>query len=194
MLDAVCAASVLYRFLFARAISKARGSGSVWLHKPRVLSSRPSTRDPAKRETEASGEIPRMHPLPCRSEVFSPNCVCYPLPHARWFPFQVLGLHPPSWSGTLYVGIAGFFDQRIHQHKYDSIEGPRLVYYESYHDAQVAISREKQVKRWREKKIALDGGFKGEADLRAEPAVLGAGAFGLGQNPAVWSAATEIKR
>jgi putative endonuclease len=56
-----------------------------------------------------------------------------------------------------------FFEQRIHQHKYDSIDGftkkyhiHRLVYYESYQDVQVAIGREKQVKRWRrEKKIAL---------------------------------------
>ena len=32
----------------------------------------------------------------------------------------------------------------------------RLVYYESYQDVQVAIAREKQLKRWRrEKKIAL---------------------------------------
>ena len=68
-----------------------------------------------------------------------------------------------SRSGTLYVGITGFFEQRVHQHKYDSIEGftkkyrcHRLVYYESYQDVQVAIAREKQVKRWRrEKKIAL---------------------------------------
>lgn len=28
-----------------------------------------------------------------------------------------------SHSSTLYVGITGFFEQRIHQHKYDSIEG-----------------------------------------------------------------------
>jgi putative endonuclease len=68
-----------------------------------------------------------------------------------------------SRSGTLYVGITGYFDRRIHQHKYDSIEGftkkyqcHRLVYYESYQDVQVAISREKQIKRWRrEKKIGL---------------------------------------
>jgi len=67
-----------------------------------------------------------------------------------------------SRSGTLYVGITGFFEQRIHQHKYDSIEGftkkyqcHRLVYYESYQDVGVAIGREKQIKRWRrEKKIA----------------------------------------
>jgi putative endonuclease len=68
-----------------------------------------------------------------------------------------------SRPGTLYVGIAGFFEKRIHQHKYDSLEGftkkyqcHRLVYYESYQDVQLAIGREKQVKRWRrEKKIFL---------------------------------------
>ena len=68
-----------------------------------------------------------------------------------------------SRSGTLYTGLTGFFERRIYQHKYDSIEGftqkyqcHRLVYYESYQDVQVAIAREKQVKRWRrEKKIDL---------------------------------------
>ena len=80
------------------------------------------------------------------------------------------GLHYKYWvyilssnSGTLYIGMTGFFDRRIHQHKYDSIEGftrkyqcHRLVYYESYQDVHMAISREKQFKRWRrEKKIAL---------------------------------------
>ncbi len=68
-----------------------------------------------------------------------------------------------SGSGTLYVGVTGFFERRIYQHKYDTIEGftqkyqcHRLVYYESHQDVQVAIAREKQVKRWRrEKKIAL---------------------------------------
>jgi putative endonuclease len=61
------------------------------------------------------------------------------------------------------MGITGFFEQRIHQHKYDSIEGftkkyecHRLVYYESYQDVHKAIDREKQIKRWRrEKKIFL---------------------------------------
>jgi len=80
------------------------------------------------------------------------------------------GFHYKFWvyilssrSGTLYVGITGFFSRRIHQHKYDSIEGftkkyqcHRLVYYESHQDVQVAIAREKQIKRWsREKKITL---------------------------------------
>jgi putative endonuclease len=80
------------------------------------------------------------------------------------------GFHYKFWvyilssrSGTVYVGITGFFERRIHQHKYDSIEGftrkyqvHRLVYYESYQDVHAAIAREKQLKRWRrEKKIAL---------------------------------------
>jgi len=80
------------------------------------------------------------------------------------------GFHYKFWvynlssrSGTLYVGLTGFFDRRIYQHKCDTIEGftqkyqcHRLVYYESYQDVQVAIAREKQVKRWRrQKKIAL---------------------------------------
>ncbi|HWX55004.1 MAG TPA: GIY-YIG nuclease family protein [Verrucomicrobiae bacterium] len=79
----------------------------------------------------------------------------------RYYKFWVYILS--SRTGTLYVGVTGFFDKRIHQHKYDTIEGftkkyqvHRLVYYESYQDVLVAISREKQIKRWRrEKKIWL---------------------------------------
>jgi putative endonuclease len=80
------------------------------------------------------------------------------------------GFHYKFWvyilssrSGTLYSGLTGYFERRIYQHKYDTIEGftqkyqcHRLVYYESYQDVQVAIAREKQLKRWRrEKKVAL---------------------------------------
>jgi putative endonuclease len=43
-----------------------------------------------------------------------------------------------SKTGTLYVGITGYFDRRIMQHKMDTIEGftkkyqvHRLVYYET---------------------------------------------------------------
>jgi len=52
-----------------------------------------------------------------------------------------------SGSGTLYVGVTGFFERRIYQHKYDTIEGfhpeipmPSPVYYESHQDVQVAIA------------------------------------------------------
>jgi hypothetical protein len=79
--------------------------------------------------------------------------------YARRISLQVLGVHPVQPLRHSLVGITGFFEQRIHQHKYDSIEGftrkyqvHRLVYYESYQDVQVAIAREKQVKRWRREK------------------------------------------
>ncbi len=63
-----------------------------------------------------------------------------------------------SRSGTLYIGITGYFDRRISQHKMDSIEGftkkykvHRLVYYETFDYILNA-----QLKGWRrEKKIAL---------------------------------------
>jgi putative endonuclease len=68
-----------------------------------------------------------------------------------------------SRTGTLYIGITGYFDRRIRQHKMDSIEGftskykiHRLVYFETYDHARMAINREKQLKGWRrEKKIGL---------------------------------------
>jgi putative endonuclease len=86
-----------------------------------------------------------------------------PVPYARRISLQVLGVHPFEQLGNTLCRNYWFFDRRIHQHKYDSIEGftkkyevHRLVYYESYQDVHAAIAREKQVKRWRrEKKIAL---------------------------------------
>ena len=64
-----------------------------------------------------------------------------------------------SRTGTLYVGITGYIDRRILQHKMDSIEGftkkykvHRLVYYETYDHVQNAIRREKQLKGWRREK------------------------------------------
>ena len=80
------------------------------------------------------------------------------------------GFHYKYWvyiltsrTGTLYIGITGYFDKRIHQHKFDTIEGftkkyqcHRLVYYESFQEVSAAIAREKQIKGWRrEKKTAL---------------------------------------
>ncbi|HET8889375.1 MAG TPA: GIY-YIG nuclease family protein [Candidatus Angelobacter sp.] len=67
-----------------------------------------------------------------------------------------------SRTGPLYIGITGYIDRRISQHKMDSIEGftkkykvHRLVY-ETFNYVLNAICREKQLKGWRrEKKIAL---------------------------------------
>jgi putative endonuclease len=70
-----------------------------------------------------------------------------------------------SLTGTLYVGMTGFFDARIGQHKCGVIEGfskkygcHRLLYYEGYDDVGRAKRREIQLKGWRrEKKIKLIG-------------------------------------
>lgn len=68
-----------------------------------------------------------------------------------------------SASRTLYVGFSNSLERRVSEHKQDLFEGftkkyqcHSLVYYETYNDVQVAIAREKQLKRWRrEKKVAL---------------------------------------
>jgi putative endonuclease len=68
-----------------------------------------------------------------------------------------------SSTGTLYVGMTGFIDTRVFQHRSGEIDGftkkykcHRLVYYEEYDDVYVAKRRERQLKGWRrEKKIAL---------------------------------------
>ena len=68
-----------------------------------------------------------------------------------------------SRTGTLYVGMTGFFDLRTGQHKAGAIEGftkkygcHRLLYYEVYSDSGQAKRREIQWKGWRrEKQIKL---------------------------------------
>ncbi len=54
-----------------------------------------------------------------------------------------------SPTGTLGVGVTGYFDRRVGQHRSGAIEGftekyacHRLVYYEIYDDAAKAIGRE----------------------------------------------------
>jgi putative endonuclease len=59
-------------------------------------------------------------------------------------------------NGTLYIGVTSNLIQRIWQHKNDLVEGfskryatHSLVYYEQYKDIYTAISREKQLKKWK---------------------------------------------
>ena len=59
-------------------------------------------------------------------------------------------------NGTLYLGVTSDIVKRVWQHKNDLVEGftkkygvKRLVYYEIYKDAENAIKREKQLKKWR---------------------------------------------
>lgn len=68
-----------------------------------------------------------------------------------------------SVTGTLYIGVTNNLQRRIFEHKQNTVEGfskkyscHKLVYYEQYNDVKDAISREKQLKRWRrEKKESL---------------------------------------
>jgi putative endonuclease len=68
-----------------------------------------------------------------------------------------------SKSRTIYIGITSDLETRIREHRSGIYGGftsdykvHRLVYYEQFTWAQAAISREKQLKRWRrEKKVAL---------------------------------------
>ena len=58
-----------------------------------------------------------------------------------------------SLTGTLYVGVTGFFNSRLRQHKEGLPEGftkkygcNRLLYYEVYDDINKALAREKQLR------------------------------------------------
>jgi putative endonuclease len=68
-----------------------------------------------------------------------------------------------SISGTLYIGVTNDLTRRLYEHKHGLVEGfskkynvHRLIYYEETGDINVAIGREKEIKKWRRsKKIAL---------------------------------------
>ncbi len=55
----------------------------------------------------------------------------------------------------MYTGVTNNLERRIFEHKNKTIKGfssqyelNKLVYYEVYGDIEMAISREKQIKRW----------------------------------------------
>ena len=59
-------------------------------------------------------------------------------------------------NGTLYIGVTSNLIQRVYQHKNDLVEGFTkkydvhiLVYYELHSTMEVAITREKQIKKWK---------------------------------------------
>jgi putative endonuclease len=66
-------------------------------------------------------------------------------------------------SGVLYVGVTGHLAKRVWQHKAKLVGGftrrynlDRLVWFERHATARAAITREKEIKKWRRsKKIAL---------------------------------------
>ena len=58
-------------------------------------------------------------------------------------------------NGTLYVGVTSDLAKRIWEHKNGLVEGfthryqvDRFVYCEPFGDAEIAITRERQVKKW----------------------------------------------
>jgi putative endonuclease len=65
--------------------------------------------------------------------------------------------------GTLYVGVTNDLVRRVHEHREELADGftkkygvKCLVYYELFDSIEMAIRREKSVKRWaRDWKIAL---------------------------------------
>lgn len=59
-------------------------------------------------------------------------------------------------NGSLYIGVTSNLENRIYLHKNGLIEGftkkyniKNLVYFEIYDDISNAITREKQIKRWK---------------------------------------------
>ncbi len=66
-------------------------------------------------------------------------------------------------NGTIYTGVTNGLKKRIWQHKEKIFEGftkkydvDKLVYYELFNDIELAIKREKQLKKWKRNwKIAL---------------------------------------
>jgi putative endonuclease len=66
-------------------------------------------------------------------------------------------------NGTLYIGVTNNLLKRVYEHKNNLIEGftqkynvHNLVYYEQHNDIGKAITREKQMKKWkRQWKIEL---------------------------------------
>ena len=59
------------------------------------------------------------------------------------------------YRGTLYTGVTSDLLARMHQHRTGSFEGftarygiKRLVWFETHEDMEIAIRREKTVKRW----------------------------------------------
>ena len=64
-----------------------------------------------------------------------------------------------KYNTVLYIGVTGNLERRLYEHKQKIIKGfsqrynvQKLVYYEYTNDIAAALTREKQLKRWRREK------------------------------------------
>ncbi len=65
-----------------------------------------------------------------------------------------------NWNNkVMYVGMTNNLERRVYEHKQKLIKGftskyniHKLVYFEQFSNAQDAIAREKQIKKWRREK------------------------------------------
>jgi putative endonuclease len=59
----------------------------------------------------------------------------------------------------MYIGMTNNLERRVYEHKHKLIKGftskyniHKLVYFEQFNNAQDAITREKEIKKWRREK------------------------------------------
>ncbi len=59
-------------------------------------------------------------------------------------------------DGTIYIGVTNDIVRRVYEHRIKAVPGftlkyniTRLVWFETYEDAYTAISREKELKKWK---------------------------------------------
>ncbi|MCK4815565.1 GIY-YIG nuclease family protein [bacterium] len=65
-----------------------------------------------------------------------------------------------NWNNrVLYIGITNNIERRIYEHKHKLLEGftskynlNKLIYFETFEDSILAITREKELKKWRREK------------------------------------------
>lgn len=65
-----------------------------------------------------------------------------------------------NWNNkVMYIGVTNNLLRRIYEHKHKTIDGftkkyniDKLVYYEYFEDINIAIAREKELKKWRREK------------------------------------------
>jgi putative endonuclease len=60
---------------------------------------------------------------------------------------------------VIYVGVTSNLEKRLYEHKHKSVDGftkrynvNKLVYFEETNDVYAALTREKEVKKWRREK------------------------------------------